>query len=134
MKNGYDEIISLQGYNCGSCALPFLSLPPYLETKFHFNRFLLSKIWPRTGNTYEKLLWGDNSIHIQGMIMVLVHCPFPYCHLSIYYKLYRFLTVYIHIWAHMDTRLELIWVIWAICAQAVFMSPHTLSIICITIL
>jgi len=71
MKNGYDEIISLQGYNCGSCALPFLSLPPYLETKFHFNRFLLSKIWPRTGNTYEKLLWGDNSIHIQGIICVL---------------------------------------------------------------
>jgi len=37
----------------------------------------------QTGNHYEKWLWGDNSINIQGRIMVLVHCPFPYCHLSI---------------------------------------------------
>jgi len=31
----------------------------------------------------EKWLWGDNSIHIQGMNMVLVHCPSTHCHLSI---------------------------------------------------
>ena len=37
----------------------------------------------RTGNHYEKWLKGDNSINIQGRIMVLVHCPSPYCHLSI---------------------------------------------------
>ena len=31
----------------------------------------------------KKWLWGDNSINIQGRIMVLGFCPFPHCHLSI---------------------------------------------------
>jgi len=28
-------------------------------------------------------LWGDNSVNIQGMVMVLVHCTSSHCHLSI---------------------------------------------------
>ena len=46
-----------------------------------------------TGIHYEKWLWGDNSINIQGRIMVLVHCPFPYCHLSINQFSFKFQTV-----------------------------------------
>ena len=39
----------------------------------------------RTSNHYERKnwLWGDNSINIQGRIMVLEHCPSSHCHLSI---------------------------------------------------
>jgi len=36
----------------------------------------------QTSIHYEKWLWGDNSININGRIMVLVYCPFSYCHLS----------------------------------------------------
>jgi len=28
-------------------------------------------------------LWGDNSVNILGMVMVLVHCTSSHCHLSI---------------------------------------------------
>jgi len=31
----------------------------------------------------NKWLWGDNTVNIQGMIMVIVHCPSSRCHLSI---------------------------------------------------
>ena len=39
----------------------------------------------QTGIHYEKkiLLRGNNSVNIQSMIMVLVHCPSPDCHVSI---------------------------------------------------
>jgi len=37
----------------------------------------------QTNNHYEKWLWGDNSINIQDMIMVLGHCYSPHCHISI---------------------------------------------------
>ena len=33
----------------------------------------------RTGNHYEKMLRGENSINIQDLIMVLLHCPLPHC-------------------------------------------------------
>ena len=36
-----------------------------------------------TGIHYEKWLWGDNSINIQGLIIVLEFCLSPHCHLSI---------------------------------------------------
>jgi len=38
-----------------------------------------------TGIDYENNKWlrGENYVHKQGMIMVLVHCPFSDCHLSI---------------------------------------------------
>jgi len=38
-----------------------------------------------TGNHYvtNKWLSGDNSVNKQGKIMVLVHCLFSHCHLSI---------------------------------------------------
>ena len=38
----------------------------------------------RTGNTYETWLRGDNTVNIQGRIMVLWFCPSPHWHLSIY--------------------------------------------------
>ena len=38
----------------------------------------------RTGNNYEKLLRGDNTVNIQGRIMIILFCPFPHYHLSIY--------------------------------------------------
>ena len=31
----------------------------------------------------NKWLWGDNSVNIQGRIMILVHCTPSHCHLSI---------------------------------------------------
>jgi len=31
----------------------------------------------------NKWLWGNNSINMQGRIMVLGFCPSPHCHLSI---------------------------------------------------
>jgi len=37
----------------------------------------------RTGKTYEKWLRGDNSINIQGRVMVHGHCTSSYCYLSI---------------------------------------------------
>jgi len=40
----------------------------------------------RTGNNYEKWLWGDNSINIQGRIIVNDHCPSPYCPIYLYTK------------------------------------------------
>jgi len=33
----------------------------------------------RTGNTYEKCLWGDNTINILGRTMVLVHSTASHC-------------------------------------------------------
>ena len=33
----------------------------------------------RTGNTYEKWLWGDNTINIQGRTMVHVHSTASHC-------------------------------------------------------
>jgi len=38
--------------------------------------------WPGQASIMKKWLWGDNSINIQGRIMVLVHCTFSHCHLS----------------------------------------------------
>jgi len=35
---------------------------------------VLSKIWPEQPTIMKKWLWGDSSVNIHGMIMVLVHC------------------------------------------------------------
>ena len=82
--NGTGEI-TLEIYRVGlwflCIALPLTAI--YLYTKFHFNLLCTFQDMARTGNHYEKWLRGDNSINIQGRIMVLVHCPSPYCHLSI---------------------------------------------------
>jgi len=51
--------------------------------KIFFNFFCTFQDMARRGNHYKKLLRGDNSINIKGRIMVIVHCPSPYCHLSI---------------------------------------------------
>ena len=64
-----------------SSALPLIDI--YVCTKFNFNPFCTFQDMARTSNTYEKWLRGDNSINIQGRIMVRVHCPSSRCHLSI---------------------------------------------------
>jgi len=61
-------------------ALPLTAI--YLLTKFHFNTFCTFQDMARTGNTHNKWLWGDNTVNIQSMIMVLGFCPSPNCHLS----------------------------------------------------
>jgi len=47
----------------------------------------------RTANHYGKWLRGDNSFTIQGRSMVLVHCPSPYCDISIYQVSFKSQTV-----------------------------------------
>ena len=65
--------------HCPSIYKPsFISIP-----------FLLNKIWLRQASIMKsKWLQGDNSINIQGRIMVLGFCPYPHCHLSIYQVLF----------------------------------------------
>ena len=51
---------------------------------FNFNPFSTSQDMARMSNHYEKKwLWEDNSVEIQGRIMVLAHCPHLNCHLPI---------------------------------------------------
>ena len=47
--------------------------------------FVLSKIWPRQESImrYNKWLRGDNTVNIQGMVMVIVHSTSSHWHLSI---------------------------------------------------
>ena len=40
--------------------------------------FVLSEVWPRQAFIMKKLLQGNNSINIQGRIMVLGDCPSPH--------------------------------------------------------
>jgi len=66
--------------------VPFLSLLSIYKPSFIPIPFVLSiKDMARTGNNYEKWLWGDNSINILGRSMVHGHCPSPYC---LYTKFY----------------------------------------------
>jgi len=52
--------------------------------------FLLSKIWPGQATIMKnKWLWGDNSVNIQGRVMVLMQCTSFHCHLSIYQVLFK---------------------------------------------
>jgi len=65
-----------------SDVLPFINI--YVCTKFHFNPFCTFQDMARTGNTYVKWLKGDNSIHIQGEIMVDGLSPSTHCNLYVY--------------------------------------------------
>jgi len=56
-----------------------------------------------TGIHYEKWLGGDNSINIQGRVMVIVHCPSPHCHLSIYQVLFKLPLVVLKLFAGQGT-------------------------------
>ena len=70
--------------------VPFLSLLSIYKPSFIPIPFVLSiKDMARTGNNYEKWLWGDNSINILCRSMVHGHSPSPYCHLSIYQVLFK---------------------------------------------
>ena len=64
-----------------SSVLPFINI--YACTKLNFNPFSTFQDMASRATMMEKWLWGDNSINIQGRVMVLVHCPSPHCHLSI---------------------------------------------------
>jgi len=44
--------------------------------------FVLSKIG-QASIMKKKWLWGDNSVNMQDRFIVVVHCPFPHCYLSI---------------------------------------------------
>ena len=85
MKNGYGKIthkIYKVGlwFLCNGVPLTFI----YLQTKFNINQFCTLKDMAQTDIHYEKKwLWGDNSVNIQGRIMVLVHCPSSHFNLPI---------------------------------------------------
>jgi len=54
----------------------FLSLPYIYKPSFISIPFVLSKIWHRQASIMKnKRLWGDNSINMQGRIMVLGFSP-----------------------------------------------------------
>jgi len=56
----------------------------YHLSKNQFNPVCTFQDMALTGSNYEKIyLRGDNSVNIQGRIMVLIHCPSSYCYLSI---------------------------------------------------
>ena len=76
-------IAKIKGQDYGSCVLPFLSLSSIYKPSFISIRFVLFRIWPRKATIMRNWLRRDNSINIQGWIMVLVHCPSTHCHLSI---------------------------------------------------
>jgi len=52
-----------------SSALPLINI--YACNKFHFNLFSTFQYMAWTGIHYEKWLRGENSLNIQGRIMVL---------------------------------------------------------------
>ena len=86
MKNKWlrgDNMYQYTGQDYGSCALHFLSLPYIYKPCFTSIPFLLNKIWAGQATTMKTWLWGNNSVNIQERIIVLVHCPFSHCHISI---------------------------------------------------
>ena len=63
-------------------ALPLINI--YVCTKFNINPFCTFQDMDHTGMHYgKKWLRGDNYVNIQCVVMVLVHCSFPDCLLSI---------------------------------------------------
>jgi len=74
-----------------SSALPLIYI--YLCTKYIFNPFCTFKDVAQTGIHYKtQWLSGDNSVNIQGRIMVLVHGTFCNCHLSLNKVSFQFLS------------------------------------------
>ena len=68
----------------------------YLLTKFHSIPFVLSKIWPgQTSIMKKKWLRRDNTVNIQGRIMVLMHSTSSPCHLSINQVSFQSLSVFL---------------------------------------
>jgi len=65
-------------------ALPFPSLLSICKPSFIKIPRVLSKIWPGQASIMKnKWLRGDNTVNIQGRIMVIMHCPSSHCHPSI---------------------------------------------------
>ena len=67
----------------GSCVQHLLSLPSIYKPCFMSIPFLLNTIWDGEATTMKTWIKGDHSVNIPGRIMVIVHCPSLYCHLSI---------------------------------------------------
>ena len=60
-----------------------VSLNAIYKPSFISIPFLLSTIWAGQSTTMKTSLSGDNSVQIQGMVMVIVHCIFSYSYQSI---------------------------------------------------
>ena len=60
-----------------------VSLNAIYKPSFISIPFLLSTIWAGQSTTMKTWLSGDNSVQIQGMVMVIVHCIFSYSYQSI---------------------------------------------------
>ena len=72
----------------GSCAL-HLSLSSIYKPNFISIPFVLSKIWLRKASIIKyKMLRRDNSVNIQGRIMVPGFCLSSHCHIYIYIYIY----------------------------------------------
>ena len=82
-------IAKIKGQDYGSCVLPFLSLSSIYKPSFISIPFVLFRIWPRKATILRIWLRSDNSINIQGRIMVLGFCPSSHCHLSINQVLFQ---------------------------------------------
>ena len=55
----------------------------YVCKTFNSNPFVRSKIWPGQVSIMKNGYGEITLVNIQDRIIVLVHCPFPYCYLSI---------------------------------------------------
>ena len=77
-----------------SCLQHFLSFTCMYVPSFSLIPFILSKIWPGQATFMKIWLREDNSVNIQGRIMVLEHCSYSHCHLTInqvsFHSLMRF--------------------------------------------
>ena len=78
-----DNSVNIKGRIMVFCARHFLSLPSIYIPSFISIPFLLNKIWAGQASTMKTWLCGDNSVNVQGSIMVLVHCISSYSNLSI---------------------------------------------------
>jgi len=67
-----DNSINIQGMITSSWVLPFHCLPSIYKPSYMLIHFVLSKIRPGQASSMKM---GDNSIYIQGRIMVLALCP-----------------------------------------------------------
>ena len=68
-------------YREGLCTMHFLSLPSIYQHSFQ-SLLYFSRYGPDRNPLWKKKwLRGDNTVNIQGMIVVLVHCPSPHWHL-----------------------------------------------------
>ena len=79
-----DNSCQYTGCDYGSCTQYFLLLLSIYKPIFISIPLVLLKIWSGQASLWKsKLLRGDYFVNIQSRILVIVHCPFSHCHLSI---------------------------------------------------